>query len=93
MRDDRDPLELVVGLEVFAHLVTVHLGHVDVEQDQVRGIAPRRQQRQLAAGNGTDFIPAIFEHAGQHLKIGGGVVHDQDAGGLPSPTFRLLRIH
>ena len=37
--DDGNPLELVVGLEVFAHLVAVHLRHIDVQQDQVRGIA------------------------------------------------------
>ena len=90
--DDGDPLELVVGLEVFAHLVAVHLRHVDVQQDQVRGIAPRRQQRQLAAGDRADLIPAVLEHAGQHLEIGGGVVHDQDAGGLPGITSRLLGI-
>ena len=90
--DDGDPLERVVGLEVFAHLVAVHLRHVDVEQDQVRGIASGRQQRQLAAGDGADLIPAVLEHAGQHLEIGGGVVHDQDAGGSAGATLRLLRI-
>ena len=87
--DDRDPLERVVGLEVFAHLVAVHLRHVDVQQDQVRGVAPGRQQRQLAAGDGADLVPAVLEHAGQHLEVGGGVVHDQDAGGLPGAAVRL----
>ena len=33
------PLSCVVGFEVFAHLVAVHLRHIDVQQDQVRGIA------------------------------------------------------
>ena len=41
--DDGNPLEIVVGFEVFAHFVAVHLRHIDVQQDQVRGIAPRRQ--------------------------------------------------
>ena len=41
--DDGNPLEIVVGFELFAHLVTVHLRHIDVQQDQVRWIAPRRQ--------------------------------------------------
>ena len=79
------PLSAVVGLEVFAHLVAVHLRHVDVQQDQVRGVASGRQQPQLAAGNGADLVPAVLEHAGQHLEVGGGVVHDQDAGGLVRP--------
>ena len=83
------PLSYVVGFEVFAHLVAVHLRHIDVQQDQVRGIALRRQQRQLAAGDRADLIPAVLEHAGQHLEIGGGVVHHQDAGGLPGITFGL----
>ena len=91
--DDGNPLELVIRFEVFAHFVAVHLRHIDVQQDQVRGIASRREQRQLAAGNGADFIPAVLEHAGQHLEIGGGVVHDQNAGGLPGATSCLLRIH
>ena len=81
--DDGNSLELVVGLELFAHFVAIHLRHIDVQQDQVRRIASRRLQRQLAAGNGADFIAAVLEHAGQHLEIGGGVVHGQDAGGLP----------
>ena len=85
--DDGNRLEIVVGFEVFAYLVAVHLRHIDVQQDQVRGIAPRRQQRQLAAGYGADFIPAVLEHTGQHLEIGGGVVHYQDAGGLPGHHF------
>ena len=89
---DGNPLELVIGFEVFADLVSVHLRHIDVQQDQVRGIAPRRQQRQLAAGNRSDFIPAVLEHAGQHLEIGRGVVHYQDAGGLLDIAFRVLRI-
>ena len=41
-----------------------------------------RHERQLAAGNGADFIPAVLEHAGQHLEIGGGVVNDQDVAGV-----------
>ena len=85
--DDGNPLEIVVGLEVLAHLVAVHLRHIDVQQDQVRRILPRRQQRQLAARDRADLIPAILEHAGQHLEIGGDVVHHQDAGRLPRPLL------
>ena len=42
---------------------------------------PDRQQRELAAWNRADLVPAVLEHAGQHLEIGGGVVHCQDTGG------------
>ena len=91
--DDGNPLELIICFEALAHFVAVHLRHIDVQQDQVRGIAPCRQQGQFAARNGADFIAAVLEHAGQHLEIGVGVVHHQDAGRLPGTTFWLLRIH
>ena len=33
--DNGNPVEIVIGLELFAHLVTVHLRHVDIQQDQM----------------------------------------------------------
>ena len=87
--DDGNSLELFVGFKVFAHLVAVHLRHIDVEQNQVRRIAPRCQQRQFTGGNRANPVAAVLEHAGQYLEIGGRIVHDQDAGGRPSTTIGL----
>ena len=78
--DDGDPPEVFIGLQVLAHLIAVHLRHVDVQQDQVRGILPGRQQRQFAARDGSGLVPAILEHAGQDLEVGRDVVHHQDVG-------------
>ena len=86
------PLSVSSALSWSHTSYAVHPRHIDIQQNQVRGIALRRQQCQLAAGNGADFIPAVLEHPGQHLEIGRGVVHDQDAGGLPSATFGLFWI-
>ena len=36
--DDRNLLRLRIGFQFLGHFVTVHAGHHDVEQDQVRGL-------------------------------------------------------
>ena len=41
--DDGNSLERFIGLQVLAHLIAVHLRHIDVQQDQVRRGLSRRQ--------------------------------------------------
>lgn len=79
-KNDRNSLELVVGFKVFAYLLAVHFRHIDVQQNQIRRIALRGQQRQLAGRNWANLIPSNLEHSCQHQQIGRGVVHDRDVG-------------
>jgi len=45
MKNDGDGLRLLVGLQALADLDAVHLGHHDVEQDQVRLVGLDQVQR------------------------------------------------
>ena len=78
--DDGDGGQHRILLQFRAHLVAIHHGHIDVEQDEIRGIGVGGLESQAPAGNRPRAVAAAFEHVGQHLEIGWGVVDDQDAG-------------
>ena len=91
--DDGNPLEIVVGFELFAHLVAVHLRHIDVQQDQVRGIPSRAaSSASLPPGTGRTLYPRSLSMPASTWRLAGVSSTDQDAGGLLDAAFRLLRI-
>ena len=64
-----------------AQLISVHLGHDDVEQDQ---IGPRLERQPLESlrsrVDALDLIAACAEHRLEQVDVRSGVVHDQNAG-------------
>ena len=63
--DYRDLLEGPVGLQAPADLEPVHLGHFDVEQNQVGRIGLGGHERLLSAGGRTRLIAPRAEQSGQ----------------------------
>jgi hypothetical protein len=91
--DDRDSAEPFVGLELFADLIAIHFGHVNVEEDEVGWLTLCGEERELSTGDRADLVAAILEHGGEDLEVGGGVVNDEDIGGAADVTVRLHRVH
>ena len=86
-------LQIVVGLELFADLVAVHVRHIDVEQDQVReDRAAPPDSASLPLGTGRTLYPRSLSMPASTWRLAGVSSTDQDAGGLAGANFdRLLR--
>jgi hypothetical protein len=69
-----------VGGQLAAHLVAVHLGHDEVEQDQIGAVGPSRGQAGLAVGRRLDREAGLGQHQLHHPDDGRAVVDHQDAG-------------
>ena len=61
-----------------AHLESVYLRHIDVQQYQVRAAEAELLQRLLPVGHVYDFVACFFEEAFQEQRICGVVVGKQD---------------
>ena len=90
----RNSFQPVVCFQTSTDFKTVHVRHVDVEQDQVGGRAPGGLQSRLPASSRTDFVSLRFEHFGEQFQIGRGVVHNQNVwlffGGQQLRFHRIL---
>ena len=62
--DHRDMASAFVGLQFLADLVAVHVGHVDVEQDEVGRVEVRRVERDVAVGGAAHDITTLAQHIG-----------------------------
>ena len=62
--DDRDVARLRLGFELLAHLVAGHLGHQDIQQDQVWRAGVDRLQGAPAVIGNADVIAAVFQYLG-----------------------------
>ncbi len=79
-KDDGNVARQRVGLELAADGVAIHLGHHDVEQDQVRRRAgPRDLQRPRAAGRHLHLVEILKQLIHQR-EVLGCVVHHQHHG-------------
>ena len=63
------------------HLVTVHAGHLEVEQHEVEGLAIDLLQRLGAVGGSDDLVAPGPESERQRATDGGVVIYGEDAGG------------
>ena len=77
--DDRDLAELFALLETGADLVTVHLGHGDVEEDDLWRVAPRGEQRVTSVRHGPHLVRVLAQHAREQLQVLERVIHDENA--------------
>jgi len=67
-----------VRLEALAHLVAIHLGHHDVEQDQVGRLRTGRDAQRLLAADSHLHMVGVLEQCADQRQIVRGVVHHQD---------------
>ena len=76
--DDGHEGQREVGLELTADLDAIHLGHHDVEQDQVRELLAGHGQRLLPVGGRDDVVALSREPGLQDVHVHGVVVDHQD---------------
>jgi hypothetical protein len=77
-QDDRDEGEVAVALEVLADLDAVHLGHHDVEQDQVRLPFAGERQAFLAVAGRVDLVAVDRKPGFEDVAVGRVVVDDEN---------------
>src|SRR3989338_3077152 len=90
--DDRDVLGLRVRLEARAHLPPLHLGHHDVEQDEVGELCLSDGEPLLAPLRDQRLVAPALEAARDHGEDVLHVVHNEDAR-LPDRGWRRWRDH
>ncbi len=76
--ENRDVCGLGIGLQLLADLEAVHLGHADVQQDQVGRGQFDRSQGAWAAGHRAHAVAVLAEDLRQQAQIGGAVVDQKD---------------
>jgi len=77
-QDDRDVLQVRVGLDGLAQAVAVQHRHHHVADDQGRLVLPDRRQGLLAIGCGHDRVAVLLEQVTQLLRLGRAVFGDDD---------------
>src|SRR5262249_2329038 len=65
----------------FADFVPAHVGHDDVEQDEVRTVLVETRQGFSAIGGGADCVAHGLQKVREQLDVAGGIVDDEDLGG------------
>ena len=73
-------LEAGIGLHPLEELQPVHLGHHDVEQEQVELLGAQMVEEMLAARHGEDLVAVLLEDPGQGPGERLVVVGDEDLG-------------
>ncbi len=76
--DHRNVPHLGVGVHNFQHLIAVHLGHHDVQQDHVVAAALQAFQRQSAVRRLVGQVTQAGDAPGQHVPVGLVVVDDEN---------------
>ena len=83
--DDRGVAQVLGFAQQGGHLEAVHVGHVDVEQDQREFVVQAQRQRLVAAARLEQLRAAAGEQSAHGDQVRGGIVDDQD--------FRWHRVH
>jgi hypothetical protein len=86
--DDRHAAERLVPLERLEDLVAVHLGHHDVQQDQVEGPGPDPVQRLDPALGGVHRVAEPLQPPRQQVAVRLVVVDDQQRAGAARGEHR-----
>ena len=76
---DRERVRGRLGAKAPAHLVAVHPGHQDVEEDDVRLPGGDGLERLRSGGRREHLVPLRAEDGLEQAHVGGGVVHHEDA--------------
>ncbi len=76
--DDAEVFPLFLSAEVFQELNAIHLGHDDVEQEQVDGVIAEGFDGLQAVGDGKDVIALIGEDSGEGLAGHRGIIYKQN---------------
>jgi hypothetical protein len=79
--DDRDVAELGIRRQGGQRLIAVHLGHLDVEQDQVDPALPERLQSFLAVLGEAHGVAQLLEGAAKEQPVHPVVVDDEKGSG------------
>lgn len=77
---DGDIGELRVFFQLAARFVSVHSGHIHVQQDEVGRDAPGGLEREFPAGDRAGFVTFFLQHPREKLQVGRHVIHDKDVG-------------
>ena len=77
--DDGNPLGLGIGFQVLARLEPVHLGHLEIEQDEMRRMSRHLLEGYFAVFRVVDVVAPIAEKVADHGPIVRVVVDDQNA--------------
>ena len=77
-RDDRHERERRIRFDPPADFHPVHLGHHDIQQDQVRLLRSRERQGFFAVGGREDLIPVGGEAGLEDVQVHGVVVRDEN---------------
>ena len=77
---DRQVLEARIGLDPLQELQPVHLGHHDVEQQQIERLRLEMLEQVLAAGDGEHVVAVLLEDPGEGAGERLIVVGDEDLG-------------
>ena len=87
--EHREPAALEPGLQLREHLEPVRIGHVEVEDQQVRRLLRAHRHHVRGVHRALDRgVAVVLEHALQQLDVGGLIVDDQDA-----RVLELLLLH
>ena len=78
--EHRQVLEAGIGLDPLEQLETVHLGHHDVEQQQIERLGGQVLEQMLAAGDGEHVVAVLLEDPGQRAGERLVVVRHEDLG-------------
>jgi hypothetical protein len=77
-KDNGDLARGRVGFELAADLITIHLGHVDVEQHQIGQDLLGSIEAQAGGAHAAHLVVALPQHVGEQAQVGHGIVDDED---------------
>ena len=67
-----------IGIQLFQHLIAVHLRHFNIEQDQIKRLILHHFQSLTAILRKRDLVPLLFQATGQHQPVHAVVINDKD---------------
>jgi hypothetical protein len=79
--DNGDVTPLAVGLQVFEHLVPIHLRHHHIEEYQVNRLGGDPFQGLMSAFRRRHIVSLLLETTGKHVAVVFVVVHNEQAAG------------
>ncbi len=75
--DHRDPIGGTLGFQASADLVSIHAGHLDIQQNKIRRRLSANYFQSLFSAQSYKNAILPLEQACQSPNIGGGIIHDQ----------------
>jgi hypothetical protein len=91
--DDRGVLELGIGPQPAADLESVHPGHHDIEEDQVRPRLLGRRDPGRSIGSGEDLEAMVRQSVAAQAEQEAVIIDTEDPGGSERIRLFLQRFH